>query len=100
MKDGIRKQFLRRGWEAALGKGIAFDESEMRLLAAQDRRILGSINDLIKEAKWSLIEERLGIEETIDEINRDFLSYLEMNRPEDYVELLVMRAKADKEPRS
>jgi hypothetical protein len=100
MKDGIRKQFLRRGWDAALGKGIAFDEGEMRLLAAHDRRILGSINDLIKEAKWSLIEERLGIDETIDEINRDFLSYLEMNRPEDYVELLVMRAKADKEPRS
>ena len=50
----IENEFRRGGWLSLLGNLIAFDRDGPNLLAAQDRSILSSMNEIVRMVTWEI----------------------------------------------
>jgi hypothetical protein len=75
--------FEQMGESAALGNRIAFDNELPMMFAAQDRRVLGCMTDLMKEAKLHLEEAVRDNDEIVREMNDNPLQYGGMDSAED-----------------
>jgi hypothetical protein len=62
-KKLIEAKFKEKGWMSILGSTISFDQSEPTFLAAQDRRVLSSQNDMVK-----ILKAQIG-----DQMDYDFV---------------------------
>ena len=74
-------EFLYRRLIAPHAAGVSFSK-------ANDRRVIGSMNELIFESKFYMIEQRLSPFETSCRINETPMSYLDYNIPKEAFRLL------------
>jgi hypothetical protein len=81
--------FERRGWSSVLGRAVSFNSETPTIVAAQDRRLLGCLNDMINQAKWDIQEDQNPLADVMDRLNRNILSYTNYKRPEQRLEELV-----------
>ena len=72
-------------------KYIEPQDKEIYFSKIIDRRVTGSMNDLIFQAKISLIEERRSPLDVSFLLNESPMSYLNYSRPKDELQKLVFR---------
>lgn len=80
-------EFLYRRLIAPHATGVSFSK-------ANDRRVIGSMNELIFESKVYMIERRLSPFETSFRINETPMSYLDYNIPKEAFRLLKVTEAA------
>lgn len=80
-----------RGWGkiTSLLVGRKRDESTYRKTA--NRRVVGSMTDFIRQARWAPAERPYSLIEVNDAMNENPMSYLGMDSPEGRVEKLRLR---------
>jgi hypothetical protein len=71
------------GYEFQFRRLIVPEAGSVTFIKLNDRRIVGSINELIRLAKWDLSEEQLSPFETSQRINQAPMSYLDYDNPKD-----------------
>lgn len=69
------------GYEFQFRRLIAPNATKTLFVKLSDRRVLGSMNDLIRMAKWHLIDEQISPFEAAEKINQSPMSYLDYDHP-------------------
>jgi hypothetical protein len=69
------------GFEFQFCRFIAPDAKEVLFSKVTDRRVTGSMNDLIQMAQWLLMERQLSPFEAAQKINQSPMSYLDYDNP-------------------
>ena len=70
----IKTKFVESGWTELLGTAIDYDEETLELLAAQDRRVLGCMTDLVFAAELAA-ESGDALDAIMTRLNRNINSY-------------------------
>lgn len=79
--SGLAEFLCQDGYEFQFRRLIAPNAVETLFVKLSDRRVLGSMNDLIRMAKWHLVEEQLSPFEAAQRINDAPISYLSFDDP-------------------
>lgn len=69
------------GYEFQFRRLIAPNATESLFVKLSDRRVMGSMNDLVRMAKWHLIEGQVSPFDTAEKINTAPMSYLGYDHP-------------------
>ncbi len=69
------------GYEFQFRRLIAPNATDTVFVKLSDRRVLGSMNDLVRMAKWHLIEGQVSPFEAAEKINKAPMSYLNYDHP-------------------
>ena len=79
--SGMADFMCHDGYEFQFRRLIAPHATETLFVKLSDRRVLGSMNDLIRMAKWHLIEGQVSPFDAAEKINKSPMSYLDYDHP-------------------
>ena len=69
------------GYEFQFRRLIVPNATESLFVKLSDRRVMGSMNDLVRMAKWHLIEGQVSPFDAAEKINKSPMSYLDYDHP-------------------
>ena len=69
-RQTVRAKFEREGWSGLLGSHLAFDNEAPLFLAAQDRSVIASVNEISRMARFGIEGKQSSIEAHTDWINQ------------------------------
>jgi len=94
----IEERFRENGWIGILGKIISFDNNSATFLAAQDRSVLSSMNEIVRMIKWEIAERPDNLDSLMIWMNTLLLTKNGiMDNSESRVDQLV-RSNRDQKP--
>lgn len=95
--SGMADFMCRDGYEFQFRRLIAPNATDTVFVKLSDRRVLGSMNDLIRMAKWHLAEGQLSPFEAAEKINKAPMSYLDYDHPRWAFPKMQLETYEDKE---
>lgn len=78
-----------RGWGLVTRRFIQSDGKKVSFRKTTNRRVLGSMIDLKWQAQWTMEQRSSSMIEVNDEMNRNPMSYLKMDSPEERIKKLL-----------
>jgi hypothetical protein len=85
----VLSHFSRQGWISVLGRELAFDENLAELWAATDRRLLGTLNEMIRLSKWDIIDGYDSLDDVMARTNEAPMSLVGMESPRRILQALT-----------
>ena len=79
--NGMADFMCHDGYEFQFCRLIAPNATDTVFIKLSDRRVLGSMNDLVRMAKWHLVEGQVSPVEAAEKINKAPMSYLNYDHP-------------------
>jgi hypothetical protein len=76
------RMFKRNGWTFALGRFVDTDQTNLQILPTNDKRILGSLTEMIRLIKGHLEYGDRDIDAIADQVNQAPMSYIGYKAPE------------------
>lgn len=95
--SGMADFMCRDGYEFQFRRLIAPNATDTVFVKLSDRRVLGSMNDLIRMAKWHLAKGQLSPFEAAKKINKAPMSYLDYDHPRRAFPKMQLETYEDKE---
>jgi hypothetical protein len=90
--SAVEDYFAYRGWTPLLGSLIEFDHSKASFRKTRNRRVLGSMNDMVLLVQTINPAKAHDLRWLNDNLNANILRYLSMGTPQDHIERLLRRA--------
>jgi len=81
MRFAIMKMFKRNGWLFTLGRYVDFDQSQAEILPTAEKRVLGSLTEMVRLIKGDLEYGDRDIDAIINQVNQARMSLIGMNAP-------------------
>ena len=87
------RMFKRNGWTFALGRFVDTDQRNLEILPTNDKRILGSLTEMIRLIKGHLEYGDRDIDAIADKVNQAPMSYIDHKAPKWLLDDLCKKAK-------